>query len=89
MEAPQEPHQCRIEAEWEGLRLVVDELPDEGSCQLFVYDVGNCEVLWTARRMNCETAKLAAVEFAASCLFAGQQDLKPTLLSEMLVWERA
>src|SRR4051812_3457628 len=52
------------EAEWERLRLVVEHRLEEGAWQSFVYDVVNCEVLYTAKRISSEDAKLAAVEFA-------------------------
>jgi hypothetical protein len=77
----------RIESVWDGLRLVVEERPDGEAWQLFVYDVENCEVLHTAKRMYCETAKSAAAEFAVAHLYSTDHDLKPEVLSQMLVWE--
>ena len=78
---------CRIETVWEGLRLVVEERPDGGDWQLFVYDEANCEVLYVAKRMDCEAAKSAAVEFAVAHLYTTDHDLKPEVLSQMLVWD--
>ena len=77
----------RIESMWEGLRLVVEESPDGGDWLLFVYDEENCEVLHVAKNMSCEAAKHAAVEFAVAHLYITDHDLKPEVLSQMLVWE--
>jgi hypothetical protein len=77
----------RIETVWEGLRLVVEERPDGGDWQLFVYDEANCEVLYVAKRMYCEAAKSAAVEFAVAHLYSTDHDLMPEVLAQMLVWE--
>jgi hypothetical protein len=77
----------RIESAWEGLRLVVEERPDGGHWQLFVYDEDHCEVLYMAQRISCETAKSAAVEFAVAHLYSMDHDLKPEVMSQMLVWE--
>jgi hypothetical protein len=77
----------RTENAWERLRLVVEERPDRGDWQLFVYDVENCEVLHTAKRISCGEAKIAAVEFAVTHLYSTDHDLKPEVLSQMLVWE--
>jgi hypothetical protein len=74
----------RQETDFEQLRLVVEKRP--AHWQLFVYDVENCEVLYTAERMNCESAKVAAVEFAVAHLYS-TDDLNPQVLSQMLVWE--
>lgn len=73
------------EAEWEGLRLVIEERPDH--FQAFVYDPGECNVLYTAARMNLDAAKLAAVEFVATTTFGPRHDLKPEVIAAMLVWE--
>jgi hypothetical protein len=54
---------------------------------LFVYDVEKCDVLYTAERMNCESAKVAAVEYAVAHLYSTDHDLKPEVLTQMLVWE--
>lgn len=75
----------RHETEWEGLRLVVEEHPDH--FQVFVYDPGECEVLYTAARMNFDAAKVAAVEYAATVRFGPRHDLKPEVIAAMLVWE--
>ena len=77
----------RIESMWEGLRLVVEESPDGGDWLLFVYDEENCEVLHVAKHISCEAAKHAAVEFAVAHLYSTDHDLKPEVLSQMLVWE--
>jgi len=77
----------RIESVWEGLRLVVEERPDGGDWQLFVYDEENCEVLYMAQHISCETAKNAGVKFAVAHLYSTDHDLKPEVLSQMLVWE--
>ena len=77
----------RIEAEWEGLRLVVEQMPDSPGWQLFVYDVEGCEVLYTAKRISSHAAKVAAVEYAVAHLYTTDHDLNPELLSQMLVWE--
>ena len=77
----------RIESMWEGLRLVVEESPDGGDWLLFVYDEENCEVLHVAKHISCKAAKYAAVEFAVAHLYSTDHDLKPEVLSQMLVWE--
>ena len=77
----------RIETVWEGLRLVVEERSDGGLWHLFVYDEENCEVLYMAQHISCETAKNAAVKFAVAHLYSTDHDLKPEVLSQMLVWE--
>jgi hypothetical protein len=63
------------------------ERPDEETWQLFVYDEENCEVLYVALRISCEAAKNAAVEFAVAHLYTTDHDLKPEVMSQMLVWE--
>ena len=69
----------RIESVWEGLRLVVEERPDGGDWQLFVYDEENCEVLYMAQHISCETAKNAAVKFAVAHLYSTDHDLTAEL----------
>ena len=44
-------------------------------------------MLYVAKRMYCEAAKSAAVEFAVADLYTTHHDLKPEVLSQMLVWE--
>jgi hypothetical protein len=44
-------------------------------------------VLYTAERMNYESAKVAAVEYAVAHLYSTDHDLKPEVLTQMLVWE--
>jgi len=75
----------RYETEWEGLRLVIEKRPDYW--QVFVYDPAACEVLYTADRMNIDSAKFAAVEFAATARFGASHDLKPEIVAAMLVWK--
>jgi hypothetical protein len=85
MDLPLRAH--RIEAVWDGLRLVVEESRDGGDWLLFVYDEENCEVLYFGKRIRCEAAKNAAIEFAGARLYTTDHDLKPELWSQMLVWE--
>jgi len=75
----------RYESEWEGLRLVIEERPDH--FQVFVYDPGECEVLYTAERMSLDGAQIAAIDFAATDRFGPGHDLKPEIIAAMLVWE--
>ena len=84
---PLAAHHGRIETTWEGLRLVVETRPDHAGWQLFVYEVENCEVLYAAKRSTCEEAKIATVEFAVAHLYTTDHDLKPDVISHMLVWE--
>jgi hypothetical protein len=73
------------EAEWEGLRLVVEER--EEHWQAFVYDAKSCEVVYTASRMSLGLAKLAAVEFVANYVFGPQHGLNLETIAVMLLWE--
>jgi hypothetical protein len=75
----------RSETEWEGLLLVIEERPEH--VQVYVYDPADCEVLYTAERMNPDAAKSAALEFAASTRFGPRHDLKAEVVAAMLVWE--
>jgi hypothetical protein len=75
----------RQQTEWEGLRLVIERRPLHW--QAFVYDAENCEVLYTAERSNSDTAKFAALNFAAIHSFGPAHDLKLKVLADMLVWE--
>ena len=75
-----------FETGWEGLWLVVED--HDGYHQACVFDPIKCEVLYTATRMRCENAKLAAVEFAINNRFGLQHDLKPQDILDTLVWER-
>ena len=86
-ELPEMAEGERHQTEWEGLRLVVEQRPEHW--QAFVYDVEHCEVLYIAKRISCEAAKIAAVEFAVAQLYTTDHDLKPHVLSQMLVWEVA
>lgn len=51
----------RYETEWDGLRIVIEKRPKH--FQVFIYDPGKCEVLYTAERMSLDAAKFAAVDF--------------------------
>ncbi len=75
----------RYETEWEGLRLVIEGRLEH--YQAFVYDPGECEVLYTCERMSFDAAKFAAVEFVATTRFGPRHDLKPEVIAGMLVWE--
>ena len=67
------------------MRLIVDARPQHW--QVFVYDPGECEVVYSAERMNLDAAKIAAVEFVAASQFGPQHDLKPEVVAAMLLWE--
>jgi hypothetical protein len=73
----------RYEAEWVGLRLVIEQRPNH--FQAFVYDPGECEVLYRSAD-ECRWGHLA-VEFAASTRFGPQHDLKSEVIASMLMWE--
>jgi hypothetical protein len=75
----------RYETEWYGLRIVIYERPEH--FQVFIYDPGGCEVLYTAERMSLDAAKFAAVDFVATAHFGPSHDLKPGIVAAMLVWE--
>jgi hypothetical protein len=75
----------RYESEWEGLRLTIE--CRSGHWTAFVYDPVECEVMYTADRMNIDAAKFAAVDFAATAQFGPSHDLKPEIIAAMLVWE--
>ena len=75
----------RYETEWEGLRIVIEVRPQH--FQVFVYDPGECEVLYTAERMSLDAAQFAAVDFAATARFGPSHDLKPEIVAAMLVWQ--
>ncbi len=75
----------RYETEWYGLRIVIEERPTH--FQVFSYDPGECEVLYTAERMSLDVAKFAAVDFVATARFGPSHDLKPEVVAEMLVWQ--
>jgi len=77
----------RHESEWEGLRIVIEERPKH--FQVFVYDPGECEVLYTAERMILEAAKFAAVDFVATARFGPSHGLKPEIVAAMLVWQNS
>ena len=77
----------RHETEWEGLRLVIEERWEY--FQIFIYDPGNCEVLYNAKRISLDAAKFAAVEFVAAARFGPSHDLKPKIVAAMLVWEES
>ena len=71
--------------EWEGLRLVITKRTEYW--QAFVYDPVECEVLYTAERMDIDAAKFAAVEFAVTDRFGPSHDLQLEIVAAMLVWE--
>jgi hypothetical protein len=75
----------RLETEWEGLRLVVDERLYHW--QAFVYDPKVCEILYTAEWPDADGAKFAALNFAAVHTFGPDHGLILDLIVEMLVWE--
>jgi len=75
----------RYGVEFEGLRLVIESHPDHW--QIFVYDVGNCEVLHTCQRISIYAAKYAAVEYAAVYRFGPRNDLEPDAIAATLAWE--
>jgi hypothetical protein len=75
----------RYETEWYGLRIVIEERPKH--FQVFIYDPGECEVLYTAERMSLDAAKFAAVDFVATARFGPSHDLKPEIVAAMLVWQ--
>jgi len=80
------PASERYETEWEGMRLIVECRPNHW--HVIVYEPAQCEVLYTAQRMNVASAKFAAVDFVAVGRFGPHHDLKRQVIAEMLVWER-
>ena len=87
----QMPEPRRYQTEWERLRLVVEARPIDTAVpehwQLFVYDVENCEVLHTAKRLTLDIAKIGAVEYAIGYRFGRRSDLEPGIISGMLEWK--
>lgn len=77
----------RHETEGENFRLVVEERSDH--FQVFVYDPIECEVVYTAARVNLQAAKAAAVEYAATSRFGPRHELKPEVIAAMLIWDPA
>ena len=75
----------RYETEWDGLRIVIEERPKH--FQVFIYDPGKCEVLYTAERMSLDAANFAAVDFLATTRFGASPGLMPEIVAAMLVWE--
>ena len=75
----------RHETEWYGLRIVIDERPEH--FQVFIFDPGECEVLYTAERISLDAAKSTAVDFVATARFGPSHGLKPEIVATMLVWE--
>ena len=75
----------RYEAEWDGLRIVIEERPKH--FQVFIYDPGKCEVHYTAEHMSLDAAKFAAVDFVATTRFGPSHGLKLQIVAAMLVWE--
>ncbi|HXS95173.1 MAG TPA: hypothetical protein VN736_11245 [Candidatus Limnocylindrales bacterium] len=74
----------KLEADFDGLRLVL--VSTAGHWQVFVYDVERCEVLHMAERSNLNSAKFAAVEYAAAHRFGPGNDLQPESIAEELPW---
>jgi hypothetical protein len=74
----------RYETEWEDLRLVGERRPEHW--QAFVYDDGNCEILYAAERMTGESAKMTVLDFALAHRYGPGHDLKPEVAARMLVW---
>lgn len=75
----------RYETVWDGLRIVIEERANHS--QVFIYDPGKCEVLYTAERMSLDAAKFAAVDFVATAHYGPRHGLKPETVAAMLVWE--
>ena len=75
----------RCETEWYGLRIVIEERAEH--FQVFIYDPGKCEVLYTAEQKSLDAAKFAAVDFVATARFGPKHGLKPEIVAAMLVWE--
>jgi hypothetical protein len=75
----------RYETEWYGLRIVIERRLRY--FQVFIYDPGEYEALYTAERMSLDAAKFAAVDFVATARFGPGHDLKPEILAAMLVWQ--
>jgi hypothetical protein len=75
----------RYEAEWDGLRIVIEERPKH--FQVFIYDPGKCEVLYTAEQLSLDAAKFAAVDFVATARFGPRHGLKLEIVAAMLVWQ--
>ena len=73
------------ETEWYGLRIVIEERPRH--FQVFIYDPGECEVLYTAERISLDAAKFAAVDFVATARCGPNHDLRPGIVAAMLVWQ--
>ena len=57
--------------------------------QVFIYDPGECEVLYTAEGMSLDAAKFAAVDFVATARFGPSHGLKPEIVAAMLVWQNS
>jgi hypothetical protein len=77
----------RYEANWEGLRLVVEQRP--AHYQAFVTIRPKCEVLYTCGRLRLDLAQFAVVEFAASIRFGLDHFLKIEIVGQTIAWQRA
>jgi hypothetical protein len=74
----------RHEAEWEGLRLVIEQHPDH--YQAFVYAPAKCEVLYTCARLRRDGAEFSALEFAAATRFGSDHTFSLKTLAKTIVW---
>ena len=83
---PIEARRC-YETEWEGFRLVAAARPDRW--QMFLYDLGKCEVVETSEWPSLETAELAAIDSAAAHVFGPKHRLNLRTISAMLPWQEA
>jgi hypothetical protein len=83
---PIEVRRC-YETEWEGFRLVAAARPDHW--QMFLYDLGKCEVVETSEWPSLETAELAAIDSAATHVFGPKHGLNLRTISAMLPWQEA
>ena len=84
-ETPKITQRQRYETEGESLRLVVEKRLHHW--QVFVYDVENYEVLYTAERPTVDAAKVATLEFAAVHAFGPKHGLNLPAVVTMLMWE--
>ena len=76
----------RIESGWKHLRLIVEERPEEESYVAYVHDPDGCDVLYAARCISQEEAKVAAVDFAVAQPCRTDQDLNPEAVFQILLW---
>ena len=76
----------QYETRLEELRLVVYD--HSTHCEVFVYDQGNCEVIYAGQRIKVDMAKYAAVDFALGNRFGANHVLDTQLIMKRLSWER-